>query len=1247
MDPEIVWEPWVEADTRHASLYAAFQARATAGEISSAKLCGVLRDLGFMHELVAEETEAFVHAELLRNQLSSEGAHSAAEPIATFAEVEHLFNAVVSFQSCTDEDGRPLDSAARSMRFPRVNFVNAETGTTALLEAVDAGDAGVVETLLKFGADPDLPREDGTTALYVACQRGQTEMVYMLLMANADPHMAVNRMGASPFYIACHKGHVGVLDEICQSDVPLDRQQRDGSTGLYVAAKAGHVEVVRRLLEAGANPNTPTHKGYTPLHRACILGHVEIVQALLQVDLDLDSRDQDGASALHLACIHCRPAIVEMLLEAKADPESVDYFGNTPLLRAVHAGFLGVAEALLEFGASANTPSTSGLTPLWLARQLALQHRPPPNRGDCARGDDDAIPRDMSPVRDECPLAKSPGSTAQNEVPRESNDTCACRQRSAANGTGSNPGSLREAPETDDACGAHHGAATETGQSGREARGRMDLDCDLSDNSAQVTHESQAPSDVNGDQAYLDTPGSDSDSPKDAHRALPQEIGQLSTASVRMSEETTMSTCDSFPAGHGAGSSSSASATESPVGPTFPPGPAEAEASSASSKDSRDWEAQPDELKVMSEEYEPGPYDRLSEVLVDFGAELDAQLVGGGTLLYLAAQEGDILQVEWLLHEKARPNAPSQDGATPLQAACYHGHPDVAQLLLQHGAEANSSGHGYCCGFPPLHLAAAAAPHPASIGLELFYSLLQERADPNLLDALGNSALRLLCQPVSTSPEEGDLKLPPAREQWPPQLDDNDSLPVHARTTELLRARAEMAHFLIECGAHVDARDGAGRTAVWLAAHAKQPLLLQCLLGLGASPSIADAMGVPPLWVACAQSDIGCARLLIEASAAVDEGCNNFPPLCLACQKGDEALVDCLLHFKAEVAATDDCENTPLHYAAEKGHTAVVRMLLEAGAPLDTPNEAGFTPSQVAYDGGFMHVVELLQAHGANPERIATRSVKEMMKRKDRSYTALPDFIPFEVGSVPILAAPTTNLLTTTPPQAPPHEAEADSARVRSFQRRVRSSRIAVVQHPDKEQEVTGMTAAEEYKSLAADADNTARADGSAEHIPDSESTVGKASEDLFEVAQAKTWQSSKVEENEDDPSSYAYKRKMLAARREKLNQEKEALQAEILFKHGMMVARVQKFFRRRRAQRKEHESSRSRGELAAQIECPTKADPAAVPHTTTNGAGGIRTPLAADKAAAATKLQAVHRGIAARSARAGAESPEITRCSK
>ena len=56
----------------------------------------------------------------------------------------------------------------------------------------------------------------------------------------------------------------------------------------------------------------------------------------------------------------------------------------------------------------------------------------------------------------------------------------------------------------------------------------------------------------------------------------------------------------------------------------------------------------------------------------------------GFTLLYMAAQHGDETEIEWLLSEGVQVDAPAQDGATPLQAACAFGAPGATALLLAH-----------------------------------------------------------------------------------------------------------------------------------------------------------------------------------------------------------------------------------------------------------------------------------------------------------------------------------------------------------------------------------------------------------------------------------------------------------------------------------------------------------------------------------------------------------------------------------
>lgn len=69
----------------------------------------------------------------------------------------------------------------------------------------------------------------------------------------------------------------------------------------------------------------------------------------------------------------------------------------------------------------------------------------------------------------------------------------------------------------------------------------------------------------------------------------------------------------------------------------------------------------------------------------------------------------------------------SEDGFTPLHFAAFFGHPDAAELLIEHGAdlEAPSRNEEFAPAARPLHSAAAAKQH------EVCALLLSKGADPN------------------------------------------------------------------------------------------------------------------------------------------------------------------------------------------------------------------------------------------------------------------------------------------------------------------------------------------------------------------------------------------------------------------------------------------------------------------------------------------------------------------------------------
>jgi ankyrin repeat protein len=76
--------------------------------------------------------------------------------------------------------------------------------------------------------------------------------------------------------------------------------------------------------------------------------------------------------------------------------------------------------------------------------------------------------------------------------------------------------------------------------------------------------------------------------------------------------------------------------------------------------------------------------------------------VGGLTPIVIAAREGALDSIKVLIDLKANPDNPSADGSTALLVAVQNGHYDVANYMVEHGADINKQNDK---GWSPLYLA--------------------------------------------------------------------------------------------------------------------------------------------------------------------------------------------------------------------------------------------------------------------------------------------------------------------------------------------------------------------------------------------------------------------------------------------------------------------------------------------------------------------------------------------------------------
>ena len=181
-------------------------------------------------------------------------------------------------------------------------------------------------------------------------------------------------------------------------------------------------------------------------------------------------------------------------------------------------------------------------------------------------------------------------------------------------------------------------------------------------------------------------------------------------------------------------------------------------------------------------------------------------------------------------------------------------------------------------------------------------------------------------------------------------------------------ARGDAAEIvrLAAAGARVDARDAYARTALHVAAHARQRDAMRALVEAGADPNALERDRYDIATIAAVADDVPT----LETALAIGCSARNI---------------------------TSRYDGTALIAAAHLGHDAVVRTLIRAGAPLDHVNNLGWTAlieAIVLGDGGPRHVAVLkaLVDAGANvnlADRIGTTPLGLARARGYREMVAL------------------------------------------------------------------------------------------------------------------------------------------------------------------------------------------------------------------------------------------------------------------
>ena len=217
--------------------------------------------------------------------------------------------------------------------------------------------------------------------------------------------------------------------------------------------------------------------------------------------------------------------------------------------------------------------------------------------------------------------------------------------------------------------------------------------------------------------------------------------------------------------------------------------------------------------------------------------------------------------------------------------------------------------------------------------------------------------------------ESGDLDAVKALVQGGANADTLIDYGEH-KITPLMKAcwdgEQEIAAYLIENGADVNATDDAGETPIFSAIKRERPELTQLLIDKGAKVNVKDSRQFTPLTVAAAAGSDKLVELLIKAGADVKAEMYGLTPLMFAVSARKPDTVRLLVALGASVNQASSLSGQTALFSAIYGANAeMVKTLIELKANVNFHTKDGDTPLKAAQKGDQTDLIEILRAAGA------------------------------------------------------------------------------------------------------------------------------------------------------------------------------------------------------------------------------------------------------------------------------------------
>lgn len=211
----------------------------------------------------------------------------------------------------------------------------------------------------KMSKQPDMQT---MKQLFTAVSQGDKKKLESLLSSKYSPD--VKNDTHSLMHAAAEYGQTQILDVLINKGANVNILDSNGATPLHYGVKHNRPNALRFLLERGASLAVKDSNGAAPLHWACQLGKLDCARVLVDKGADIEAKAKYETTALHLAARAGLKDIVTYLCQNKANTEARTNKGYTPLHIAAMKGLSDMCNILLHFRGHVDA--------LTLRRQTAL-----------------------------------------------------------------------------------------------------------------------------------------------------------------------------------------------------------------------------------------------------------------------------------------------------------------------------------------------------------------------------------------------------------------------------------------------------------------------------------------------------------------------------------------------------------------------------------------------------------------------------------------------------------------------------------------------------------------------------------------------------------------------------------------------------------------------------------------------------------------------------------------------------------